>query len=59
MKIAFTLSITDICVTLACLILIIIANVYGDSSKKTAWMFFLWPLGAIIAFIYWIVRLFT
>ena len=50
-----TISLTnsDIIVTLISLLLIILANKFGDSSKKTAWMFFLGPIGLFIFIIYW------
>jgi len=49
-----TLSITDIIVSLICIILILLGSIYGDSSKKTAWMFFLSPVGLIVLIFYWI-----
>lgn len=35
-------------------ILMILASVYGDSSKSTAWMFFLGPLAFFALLIYWL-----
>ena len=50
-----TISLTnsDIIVTSICLLLIILASEFGDSSKKTAWMFFLGPIGLFILILYW------
>jgi hypothetical protein len=44
-------------VTIACIILMIIAGAYGDSSKKTAWMFFLGPVALTILVCYWAIQL--
>jgi len=41
-------------VTLIAIILMILASVYGDSGKSTAWMFFLGPLAFFALLIYWL-----
>lgn len=41
-------------VTVIAIILMIIASVYGDSEKSTAWMFFLGPLAFFALLIYWL-----
>ncbi len=51
------LSTTDITITLLCILIMLLASIYGDSSKKTAWMFFLYPIGLIGLISYWIIIL--
>ncbi len=41
-------------VTLIAIVLMIIASVYGDSEKSTAWMFFLGPIAFFLLLIYWL-----
>ena len=41
-------------VTLIAIILMIVASVYGDSEKSTAWMFFLGPIAFFLLLIYWL-----
>jgi len=41
-------------VTVIAIILMIIASVYGDSEKSTAWMFFLGPIAFFALLIYWL-----
>lgn len=52
-----SLTTSEIIVTLFCLLLIILANKYGDSEKKTAWMFFLGPIGLITLVVYWLIKI--
>jgi hypothetical protein len=51
------LTTSEIIVTLFCLLLIILANKFGDSSKNTAWMFFLGPIGLFIFVVYWFMKI--
>ena len=51
-----SLTTSEIIVTLFCLLLIILAK-YGDSEKKTAWMFFLGPIGLITLVVYWLIKI--
>jgi hypothetical protein len=48
----------NIAVTLFCVILVHLADRFGDSSKPTAWMFFLGPIGLFGLVIFWAIRLF-
>jgi FtsH-binding integral membrane protein len=41
-------------VTFIAIVLMILASVYGDSEKSTAWMFFLGPLAFFALLIYWL-----
>ena len=43
--------------TMLFLITIILGAIYGDSSKKTAWMIFLPVFGFILYMLYWLVVL--
>jgi hypothetical protein len=42
-----------ILVTLFAITMMIIAGIFGDSSKSTAWMFFLGPIALFGLVIYW------
>jgi apolipoprotein N-acyltransferase len=44
----------SVIVTIICLLLVYLADKFGDSSKKTAWMFFLGPIGVFTLTIYWL-----
>lgn len=44
-------------VTLFAILVMIVAFVFGDSSKSTAWMFFLGPIALFSLVIYWAVVL--
>ena len=52
-----SLTTSDIIISLFCLLLIILANKFGDSSKNTAWMFFLYPIGLFTLIVYWFLKI--
>jgi hypothetical protein len=52
-----SLTTSEIIVTLFCLLLILLSNKFGDSSKKTAWMFFFGPIGLITLVVYWLIKI--
>jgi hypothetical protein len=49
--------IIDIAVTLFCVLLVYLADTFGDSEKPTAWMFFLGPIGLYGLAGFWLSRL--
>jgi hypothetical protein len=51
------LTASETIVTLLCLLLILLANKYGDSSKKTAPLFFLGPISFITLVVYWLIKI--
>lgn len=44
----------SILVTALSFLLVYLADKFGDSEKKTAWMFFLGPIGVFTLVIYWL-----
>ena len=49
--------IINIAVTLFCVLLVYLADTFGDSKKTTSWMFFLGPIGIYGLIVFWIARL--
>lgn len=54
MNITIDLLSTNSIVTISCIVIMILGQIFGDSGKSTGWMFFLIPIAAVVLMLYWL-----